>query len=598
MSEPLPPDPYVALGISKTADAQAIKSAYKKLVLRCHPDKFPDESVKQQKQEEFQRIQEAYELLNDDDNRSRYDAQVRLAEMRKEAFERQRKGGDAHAPRPDVRSTGYKVRTAEPSAAFFTAQGSARPATETRPRAHEDTDRYYEEQRSSSRKYEGYESYSHRSPRAEREDRTRTEKKKTRERDERRERSTKYAAYAEDDESDERATYEAAYRRRSHEDRLREEARRKAEEDIRRRAEDARRRAEEQRRDAESKARKSRRDADHEGYDRKLRESLDDARGYIERSKVSAEDIRPQAGRTSSGSYPIRRSRASRERRSSRERERKGSYPEIVEPERRPPPSFEKSHSSPSNIKIPRTSPHRAHTMQTEYEHREPPRLSRADSEPIQKKTSAAPQPSKLRESTVAHDSGYSSPGTPETQYTPQASAKPTATSTKYRYAPASGGVSLATADDHDYGNGHRTILREPGRYRQRSPSPLSREPAHERVPAGVRTVPPPVSSASRYNTIPHAGPTVRVEDERERGRDRSARPLFGEVTDSSHRRGERTYRMADVKFSPQYGKDDIQWSKGYGAGYEAARREFLGGKERWDEGGKPRMERSATFAY
>ncbi|KAF2656226.1 heat shock protein DnaJ, partial [Lophiostoma macrostomum CBS 122681] len=71
--EDLPPDPYAALGVPKDATVGTIKSTYRKLVLKCHPDKVTDESLKQQKQEEFHKIQQAYELIGEEENREKYD---------------------------------------------------------------------------------------------------------------------------------------------------------------------------------------------------------------------------------------------------------------------------------------------------------------------------------------------------------------------------------------------------------------------------------------------------------------------------------------------------------------------------------------------
>ncbi|KAF2198633.1 heat shock protein DnaJ, partial [Delitschia confertaspora ATCC 74209] len=71
--DPLPPDPYQALGVPKDCDQALIKSTYRKLVLKTHPDKFTDEAIKKQKQEEFHKIQQAYEILSDEDKRATYD---------------------------------------------------------------------------------------------------------------------------------------------------------------------------------------------------------------------------------------------------------------------------------------------------------------------------------------------------------------------------------------------------------------------------------------------------------------------------------------------------------------------------------------------
>ncbi|KAK1672870.1 hypothetical protein BDP55DRAFT_557649 [Colletotrichum godetiae] len=107
----LPPDPYKILGVSKDAQLAEIRSAHRKLVLKCHPDKVQDPTLKAQKQDEFQKVQQAYEILSDENERGKYDDNVKLAELRKEMA----KGMSANtsAPRaPAARS--YEVRTAEP----------------------------------------------------------------------------------------------------------------------------------------------------------------------------------------------------------------------------------------------------------------------------------------------------------------------------------------------------------------------------------------------------------------------------------------------------------------------------------------------------
>ncbi|KAI3322093.1 hypothetical protein HD806DRAFT_500978 [Xylariaceae sp. AK1471] len=62
-------DYYAVLGVIMTADAQAIRAAYRKLARVTHPDKNPSPNSK----EEFQRIQAAYETLNDPTARKLYD---------------------------------------------------------------------------------------------------------------------------------------------------------------------------------------------------------------------------------------------------------------------------------------------------------------------------------------------------------------------------------------------------------------------------------------------------------------------------------------------------------------------------------------------
>lgn len=77
----LPEDPYGVLGVSKGADHPTIKTAYRKLILKCHPDKTTDIEEKADRQARFFKIQKAYELLGDEDSRRKYDLEVRRHEL-------------------------------------------------------------------------------------------------------------------------------------------------------------------------------------------------------------------------------------------------------------------------------------------------------------------------------------------------------------------------------------------------------------------------------------------------------------------------------------------------------------------------------------
>ncbi|KAH9828655.1 DnaJ domain, partial [Teratosphaeria destructans] len=102
MGLPLPEDPYAALGVAKDASAATIKTQYRKLVLKCHPDKVQDEARKALAVDHFHKIQTAYEIIGDEDRRSRYDAQVRLAQLREDVMKRQSAAGARTA---EVRTT-------------------------------------------------------------------------------------------------------------------------------------------------------------------------------------------------------------------------------------------------------------------------------------------------------------------------------------------------------------------------------------------------------------------------------------------------------------------------------------------------------------
>ena len=62
---------YDILGVSKTATADELKKAYRKLAIQNHPDKHPDEKDKYEKK--FKEINEAYSVLSDPNKRAMYD---------------------------------------------------------------------------------------------------------------------------------------------------------------------------------------------------------------------------------------------------------------------------------------------------------------------------------------------------------------------------------------------------------------------------------------------------------------------------------------------------------------------------------------------
>jgi DnaJ-class molecular chaperone len=64
-------DYYEVLGLSRDADENAIKKAYKKAALRHHPDKNPDD--RDGAEARFKNVSEAYEALSDTQKRAAYD---------------------------------------------------------------------------------------------------------------------------------------------------------------------------------------------------------------------------------------------------------------------------------------------------------------------------------------------------------------------------------------------------------------------------------------------------------------------------------------------------------------------------------------------
>ena len=63
-------DYYEVLGVAKNASADEIKKAYRKLAIKYHPDRNPDDKDAEEK---FKEAAEAYDVLSDADKRAKYD---------------------------------------------------------------------------------------------------------------------------------------------------------------------------------------------------------------------------------------------------------------------------------------------------------------------------------------------------------------------------------------------------------------------------------------------------------------------------------------------------------------------------------------------
>ena len=63
-------DYYEVLGVERSATTEEIKKAYRKLAVKYHPDKNPGDKASEEK---FKELGEAYEVLNDTQQRAAYD---------------------------------------------------------------------------------------------------------------------------------------------------------------------------------------------------------------------------------------------------------------------------------------------------------------------------------------------------------------------------------------------------------------------------------------------------------------------------------------------------------------------------------------------
>src|ERR1700739_4195471 len=84
-------DYYNILGVSKTATQDEIRSAYRKLARKHHPDLNPNDKEANKK---FQQINEANEVLSDPDKRKKYD-QYGKDWQHAEAFEKAQQSAGA-----------------------------------------------------------------------------------------------------------------------------------------------------------------------------------------------------------------------------------------------------------------------------------------------------------------------------------------------------------------------------------------------------------------------------------------------------------------------------------------------------------------------
>lgn len=115
-------DYYATLGVDRTASAEEIKRAYRKLALRYHPDKNPGNK---EAEEKFKQINEAYAVLSDPEKRAHYDRYGTAApggaggnfgdifDLFEQVFGFRTPGGAGRAPRGEDLEVGLELELSE-----------------------------------------------------------------------------------------------------------------------------------------------------------------------------------------------------------------------------------------------------------------------------------------------------------------------------------------------------------------------------------------------------------------------------------------------------------------------------------------------------
>ncbi len=90
-----PRDYYDILGVTKTSSSDEIKKAYRRLARKYHPDLHPD-SQKAEMEKSFKELNEAYEVISDEEKRKKYD-KFGFQWKNAEASQRAHAEADAHS---------------------------------------------------------------------------------------------------------------------------------------------------------------------------------------------------------------------------------------------------------------------------------------------------------------------------------------------------------------------------------------------------------------------------------------------------------------------------------------------------------------------
>ena len=606
MEDPTTPNPYRTLNVPKDATLATIRSAHRKLVLSCHPDKVQDESAKKVKAEQFHQVQQAYEILSDDKQRQRYDERVKLDELRAEmASDRgpslSRRATDFEygprrsgpPPRREMRDNTI-FETVEPRNSRYSDEDYPAPKYGSRP---------------SSKSYDDYYSYRRTSGRAQEEKRKARdiEDERERERDHRR-REREEMAFAREQrtkkrDKDKRRNTESksksktAYVDSASDSELDDRYyTSKRESPVRPRFEDLPMRSRENPR---KNARPER------GYDDELDAKLQFHQEHINKSREPVE-IEPRhsglgRNRATSNIDPrppppppvdsairssVRRGHSSRQVSPVRPSKKDKRSPEIVDPPSNRKSSLPNATSESKSTKksfwssSPRREPHRSSTHQPAQDFK-PPSIRRSETMPMQR-------PDPLKSSTLRNMKAPS-----DTESSDSDSEMTEDIPTHTRPNPRHTTRSYRVRDDED------SLVAEP----QDSYFPKTREtsPRMRRSgdrPTAVRNSAPRTPQMPRPSVLafqendrsPRPGlsrtESARPTPTKSHQSSRNERPLFGAVKEDDYlRRSPDSYGEENSRYKKQYGRRGSE---------DVGRDDYPGSKFR----PRPGMERSGTYAF
>ena len=101
-------DYYQVLGVPKSASEKDVKSAYRRLARKWHPDANPKNQ--KESEEKFKEIAEAYEVLGDPEKRKKYDVLGADWQRVSQAAEAQRRQQEIDEALDNIKKLGRQIR--------------------------------------------------------------------------------------------------------------------------------------------------------------------------------------------------------------------------------------------------------------------------------------------------------------------------------------------------------------------------------------------------------------------------------------------------------------------------------------------------------